>query len=64
MNRSLSKLAVILHADVIGSTVLVQKDESLAHERIRDAFQRFSEFSLAYGGTPQMIRVAPMQTIE
>ena len=33
------KLAVILHADVVGSTMLVQKDESLAHERILDAFQ-------------------------
>ena len=27
------KLAVILHADVVGSTALVQKDESLAHAR-------------------------------
>lgn len=37
------KLAVILHADVVGSTLLVQKDESAAHDRIRRAFQRFSE---------------------
>ena len=31
-----------MHADVVGSTTLVQKDESLAHERIWTAFQRLS----------------------
>ena len=36
------KLAVILHADVAGSTDLVQQDKQLAHERIQDAFRRFS----------------------
>jgi len=36
------KFAVILHADVVGSTKLVQQNEILAHERIQDAFQRFS----------------------
>lgn len=44
------KLAVILHADVVGSTSLVQKNETLAHERIRDTFQRFSETISAYNG--------------
>ncbi len=44
------KLAVILHADVVGSTTLVQRDEALAHERIRDAFRRLSESVGAYGG--------------
>ena len=29
------KLAVILHADVVGSTSLIQKNERLAHERIQ-----------------------------
>ena len=33
----LGTLAVILHADVAGSTALVQKDEHVAHERIQDA---------------------------
>jgi class 3 adenylate cyclase len=37
------KLAVILHADVAGSTELVQQDKQLAHERIQDTFQRFSD---------------------
>jgi class 3 adenylate cyclase len=39
-DRLSRKLAVILHADVIGSTKLVQQNETLAHERIQDAFQR------------------------
>ncbi len=39
-----------------GSTTLVQLDETLAHERIRDAFERFSETIRAYGGTPQELR--------
>ncbi len=37
------KLAVFLHANGIDSTVLVQLNETLAHERIQDTFQRFSE---------------------
>jgi len=51
-----SKLAVILHADVVGSTALVQKDERVTHERIRDAFQRFSETIAAYGGIAHELR--------
>lgn len=51
-----SKLAVILHADVVGSTALVQKDERVAHERIRNAFQRFSETIAAYGGVAHELR--------
>ena len=56
MNQSTRKLAVILHADVIGSTDLVQRNETLAHERIRDAFKVFSKTIQAYGGTPQELR--------
>ncbi len=29
---------MIVHADVVGSTALIQKNKSLAHARIRDAF--------------------------
>ncbi len=43
-------LAVILHADVAGSTALVQQDKELAHERIRDSFQRFSNTIEKYQG--------------
>ena len=43
-------LAVILHADVAGSTGLVQQDQQLAHERIQDSFQRFSEAIEKYQG--------------
>ena len=44
------KLAVILHADVAGSTQMVQRDEHLAHERIQDAFHRFSATIKKYAG--------------
>ncbi len=37
------KLAVVLHADVAGSTALVQHHEATAHNRIQDAFRRFSK---------------------
>ena len=50
------KLAVILHADVVGSTALVQLNEILAHERIRDTFRRFSETISKYGGVAHEIR--------
>ncbi len=36
-DRLSDKLAVILHADVAGSTKLVQQDEHLVHERIQDS---------------------------
>ncbi len=50
------KLAVILHADVVGSTVLVQRDERRAHGRITSAFQRFSQTIQEYGGQVHEIR--------
>lgn len=50
------KLAVLLHADVVGSTGLVKRDETLAHERILDAFRRFSEAISAYNGIAREIR--------
>ncbi len=50
------KLAVILHADIVGSTALVRRDETLAHARIHDAFRRFSEAIDAYGGTVHEVR--------
>ena len=50
------KLAVILHADVVGSTALVQQNETVAHQRIRDAFRRLSEAVNAQGGVAHEIR--------
>ena len=50
------KLAVILHADVAGSTALVHQDEQLAHERIQDAFQRFSRNIEKYHGLVHELR--------
>jgi adenylate cyclase len=50
------KLAVILHADVVGSTTLVQQNEALAHERILSAFNRFSEIINSYTGITRELR--------
>lgn len=50
------RLVVILHADVVGSTALVRLNETLAHERIRDTFLRFSDAIASHGGTPHEIR--------
>jgi adenylate cyclase len=50
------KLAVILHADVVGSTSLVQKNETLAHERIQAVFHQFSESINSYGGITRELR--------
>lgn len=55
-NSAARKLAVIIHADVVGSTSLVRLDETLAHERILDAFHRFSDTIRRYNGTPLEIR--------
>ena len=54
--RRSGKLAVILHADIAGSTSLVQQDEDIAHERIRDTFQRFSETIEKYQGHVRELR--------
>ena len=50
------KLAVILHADVVGSTTLVQQNETIAHARIQAAFHAFSETVRTYGGTTHELR--------
>ena len=50
------KLAVILHADVAGSTALVRLNEILAHQRIRDAFRRFAEIVSSHDGIAHEIR--------
>jgi len=55
-DRLSGKLVVILHADVAGSTQLVQQDEQLAHERIQDAFKRFSDTIGKYHGRVQELR--------
>ena len=55
-NRSIRKLAVLLHADIVSSTLLVQKNEVVAHERMLDAFKRFSDAIEYYGGICHEIR--------
>ncbi len=51
-----SKLAVILHADVVESSALVHIDERVAHDRIRDAFTRASAVISAYCGHTHELR--------
>ena len=55
-DRLSGKLAVILHADVAGSTALVQRDEHLAHERMQDAFHRFKKTIEIYQGRVRELR--------
>ena len=55
-SRRTGKLAVILHADIAGSTSLVQQDEHLAHERIQDTFLRFSGTIEKYQGHVRELR--------
>ena len=50
------KLAVLVHADVVGSTALVRANETLAHQRIQDTFRRFSETIISHGGIAHEIR--------
>ena len=49
-DRLSGKLAVILRADVAGSTELVQQDEQLDHELIQVTFHRFSDIITKYHG--------------
>jgi class 3 adenylate cyclase len=49
-DRLSGKLAVILHADIVGSTALVHQDEQLAHQRIQDTFRRFGDTVSKYYG--------------
>jgi class 3 adenylate cyclase len=50
-DRLTPKLAVILHADVVGSTALVQKNEMVAHERTRLLMSEFRKPALGFTGT-------------
>jgi TolB-like protein/class 3 adenylate cyclase len=45
-----------LHADIAGSTALVQQDEHLAHERIQDTFRRFGSIIGQYHGRVRELR--------
>ena len=50
------KLAVIMHADVVGSTDLVRRNETLAHQRMQDAFARFARNIESYGSIAHELR--------
>ena len=55
-NEAQPRLAVILHADVVGSTTLVRQDERLAHQRIQTAFRDLGSLVEGYGGTVNEVR--------
>ncbi len=55
-DRLSTRFAVILHADIVGSTALVQQDERLAHERTQDTFRRFSDSIEKYQGRVRELR--------
>jgi len=56
-DNSLSgKLAVLLHADIVGSTTLVQQDEQKSHARIQESFKRFSKTIVTYHGQVSELR--------
>jgi class 3 adenylate cyclase len=54
--RPSHKLAVIFHADAVGSIVLVQYDETAARQRNQDSFRRFSDTIEAYGSIARELR--------
>ena len=51
-----SRLVVIVHADIVDSTRLVQKNEITAHVRIQEVFNRFSRIITSYNGIVHEIR--------
>ena len=55
-DRFSGKLAVILHADIAGSTELLRHDEQLAHQRIQDSFRRFGKIITTYHGNVRELR--------
>jgi TolB-like protein len=56
MAQAKTRLAVLLHADVVDSTALVQAHESLAHQRIQGCFSGFAQMIEAYAGTTRELR--------
>jgi len=55
-DRLSDTLAVILHADVEGSTELVHQDKQIAHERIQGTFHRFGDTITKYHGHVRELR--------
>jgi TolB-like protein/class 3 adenylate cyclase/Tfp pilus assembly protein PilF len=55
-DRLPSIFAFILHADIAGSTALVQEDEHLAHKRIQDTFRHFGDTIIKYHGHVRELR--------
>lgn len=50
------KLAVILHADIVGSTILVQQNAEIAHQRIQACFKRSAKVISSCNGRTVELR--------
>jgi adenylate cyclase len=55
-DQPIRKLAVLLHADVVSSTELVQIDEITAHQRMQDAFRRLTQKIADHNGIAHEVR--------
>ena len=55
-DQPFGNLAVIMHADVAGSTGSIQQDERLAHDRIQQTFHRFANITSQYHGRVRELR--------
>jgi len=58
-DRLSDTLAVILHADVEGSTELVHQDKQIAHKRIQGTFHRFGDTIFRCSPALFLVRPAP-----
>jgi adenylate cyclase len=56
LDQPARKFRANLHADVVGSTELVQRDEALAHTRMQQAFRTLATAIEAYRGTTHELR--------
>ena len=47
---------MLLHADIVGSTALVDIDATLAHQRFQETFHRFSDTIATHNGITHEVR--------
>ena len=63
MSGTITRFAFILHADVVGSTSLVQQDERQAHQLIQARFDSLASAVEQFGGVVEEIRGDAMVAI-
>lgn len=50
-NHLSRELAVVLHADVAGYSVLMERNEDLTHHLVTECFDRLEDYIQRFGGT-------------